>query len=125
MSGCTGMFLVVLAVLIGSVPVMAGVGDPQIMTDHPYFAGELSCSTVQRTAETAYNQYRRRTGLEVTSGQDKALALWFWRCTHYWHTEDAYMDYWGSGFGDGQSPTGGDMFPREYWLALFSRGSSL
>ncbi|HUW83759.1 MAG TPA: hypothetical protein VMZ31_13285 [Phycisphaerae bacterium] len=114
----------VVLLLGGPSIVVAAVGDPQIMTDHPYFAGELSCSTVERTMATAFEQYRRRTGMQVESDQDKALAIWFWRCTHFWHTEDAHLDYWGSGLGE-EGPGGGDMFPREYWLNEFSMGSSL
>ncbi len=121
----TVWLLATVAVMAVCGQAPAGVGDPQIMTDHPYFGGELSCSTMRRTIETAYRQYRHRTGLEVVSDQDKALALWYWRNTHFWHTEDAYLDYWGTGFGDGQAPSGGDMFPREYWLGLFSQGSAL
>ncbi|MFQ6048141.1 MAG: hypothetical protein ACE5K7_02125, partial [Phycisphaerae bacterium] len=107
------------------VQAHAAVGDPQIMTDHPWFPGELSCSTVQRVIQAGYVQYRRVTGRDPVTDQDKALAAWYWRNTHFWHTEDARLDYWGSGFRDGQGPTGGDLFPREFWLGLFSQGSSL
>ena len=35
--------------------VMAGGGDPQIKTNHPWYPGELSCSTFERLFETQKN----------------------------------------------------------------------
>ena len=40
----------------------AGVGDPQVRTDHPWYPGELACSTFERLAETQAALYQRVVG---------------------------------------------------------------
>ena len=97
----------------------AAVGDPQIHTDHPWYPGELACSTFERLRATQAEQYQRATGIEPTSDQDKALAAWFWRNTHYAHGEEGAEDLWGTGF------TKGDLRTREYWTGLFAHGFGL
>src|SRR6188768_1179963 len=59
--------------------VRADIGDPQIRTDHPWYPGELACSTFERLAATQAEQYKRATGIDPQSDQEKALASWFWR----------------------------------------------
>jgi hypothetical protein len=98
---------------------VAAVGDPQIRTDHPWYPGELACSTFERLATTQAEQYRRATGLEVNTDEQKALASWFWRNTHYAHGEEGAEDLWGTGF------TKGDLRTREYWTGLFAHGFGL
>jgi hypothetical protein len=97
----------------------AAVGDPQIRTDHPWYPGELACSTFERLAATQAEQYRRATGREVNTDEQKALASWFWRNTHYAHGEEGTEDLWGTGF------TKGDLRTREYWTGLFAHGFGL
>jgi hypothetical protein len=63
----------------------AGVGDPQIRTDHPWYPGELACSTFERLAATHAEVFERVVGRKPTSDEDRALAAWLWRNTHYWH----------------------------------------
>jgi hypothetical protein len=42
-----------IAILLATVGVAhAGVGDPQIRTDHPWYLGELACSTFERLFAT-------------------------------------------------------------------------
>src|SRR4051795_5985301 len=87
----------------------AGVGDPQLRTDHPWYPGELACSTFERLFATQAEQYERATGLKVNSDEQKALASWFWRNTHYAHGEEGAENIWGNGF------IKGDLRTREYW----------
>ena len=65
------------ALLTGEV--LADVGDPQAKTDHPWYPGELSCSTFERLFATQADVYKRVTGRDVKTDEDKALASWFWR----------------------------------------------
>jgi hypothetical protein len=53
------------------------------------------------------------------SEEQRALAAWFWRNTHYAHGEEGTEDLWGSGF------TKGDLRTREYWTGLFAHGFGL
>lgn len=98
----------------------AGVGDPQIKTDHPFYPGELACSTFERLFATEAEQYRRATGIFPETDQDKALAAWFWRNTHYFHGEEGAENLWGREFLEG-----GDSRTREYWTGLFAHGFGL
>ncbi len=108
-----------LAVILAS-SACGGVGDPQVRTDHPWYPGELACSTFDRLFATQAALYRRVAGVEPRSDQDKALASWFWRNVHYWHGEEGAQDYWGRGFTGG-----GDLRNREYWSGLFGNGFGL
>lgn len=98
----------------------AGVGDPQVKTNHPWYPGELACSTFERLQATQAELYRRVTGIEVKTDHDKALAAWLWRNTHYWHGEQGVEDLWGQGFTRGP-----DTATREYWTGLFAHGFGL
>jgi hypothetical protein len=97
----------------------AGVGDPQVATDDPWYPGELSCSTFERLFATQTAVYKRVTGRDCASDEDKALASWLWRNTHYFHAEEGVEPLWGKGF------EGGDLRSREYWTGLFSHGYGL
>ncbi|MFN3651506.1 MAG: hypothetical protein ACK47B_18175 [Armatimonadota bacterium] len=105
--------------ILAAAPVTAGVGDPQVRTDHPWYPGELACSTFERLFATQAEQYRRVTGIDPKTDEQKALASWFWRNTHYWHGEEGAEDLWGKGF------SGGDLRTREYWTGLFAHGFGL
>src|SRR6476619_147856 len=98
---------------------IAEVGDPQIKTDHPWYPGELACSTFERLFASQADQYRRATSITPTSDHDKALASWYWRNTHYAHGEEGAQDLWGRGL------KGGDLRTREYWTGLFAEGFGL
>ena len=117
----TATVLLFAATLFG-LPVLAhaDVGDPQLATDHPWYPGELACSTFERLFATQAAMYQRVTGREAKSDQDKALAAWLWRNTHYWHGEEGAEDLWGKGFGKG-----GDSRSREYWTGSFAHGFGL
>src|SRR5687768_9818385 len=107
------LFLWPVAAAIG------GVGDPQVRTDHPWYPGELAFSNFKRLFATQHEQFRRAVGVEPMSDEQKALASWFWRNTHYAHGEEGTENLWGTGFIDG------DLRSREYWTGLFAHGFGL
>lgn len=108
-----------VAAMILPVSAFADTGDPQVKTDHPWYPGELSCSTFERLFASQAELYTRVTGRAPVGDEDKALASWFWRNTHYWHGEEGAEDLWGRGF------TQGDLRTREYWTGLFAHGFGL
>ena len=108
-------------ILVGiCVASKAEVGDPQIATDHPFYPGELALSNFERLFATQADQYRRVTGKVPATDEEKALASWFFRNTHYAHGEEGGEDLWGAGFNKG-----GDTRNREYWTGLFAHGFGL
>ena len=109
-----------LILLFLASPVNADVGDPQLMSDHPWYPGELACSTWERLFATQAAAYKRVTGRDCTTDEDKALAAWLWRNAHYWHGEEGAEDLWGQGFGKGM-----DTRSREYWTGMFAHGYGL
>src|SRR5881392_711409 len=114
-------FLLLWTVLAGVAA--ADVGDPQTKTDHPFYPGELSCSTFERLFATQADVYLKITGAKPKSDEEKALASWCWRNLHYWHGEEGTEDLWGKGFHPGEPP--GDYYTRDYWTGLFSHGFGL
>ncbi len=100
--------------------LLADTGDPQIRTDHPWYPGELAISTFDRLFVTQAEAYQRVTGIEVNSDEQKALASWLWRNTHFWHGEAGRRDLWGEGFKSSR-----DTRLREYWNGLFGYGFGL
>lgn len=112
--------LVTLILMLDSGLVIADVGDPQIRTDHPWYPGELTCSTFERLFATQAELYQRVTGRAVTTEEDKVLASWLWRNTHFWHGEEGGHDLWGQGCGRGP-----ESRLREYWTGLFAHGFAL
>jgi len=111
---------VVLLLACAIQPVVAEVGDPQFRTDHPWYPGELAISTFDRLFATQAEVYERVTGRRAETDEDKALASWLWRNTHYWHGEAGRRDLWGEGLGRGK-----DQRLREYWSGLFGFGFGL
>jgi hypothetical protein len=116
----SSLCLCVSVVLFFTAHVHAGVGDPQIRTDHPWYPGELACSTFERLFATQADVYERVVGVRPTSDEQKALAAWLWRNTHYWHGEEGAEDLWGEGFTRGL-----DLRSREYWTGMFAHGFGL
>ena len=110
----------ILALCLLAVPGRADVGDPQVRTDHPWYPGELACSTFPRLFATQAEQYRRATGLAADTDEHKALASWMWRNTHFAHGEEGLEDLWGQGFRRGI-----DRSTRDYWTGLFAHGFAL
>src|SRR5258706_10012054 len=76
------------ALLLFSSICRADVGDPQIKTDHPWYPGELAYSTFEELFATQAKQYQQAVGTTPATEEEKALASWFWRNTHYWHGEE-------------------------------------
>lgn len=94
-----------------------GVGDPQLMTDHPFWQGELSCSTFERLFKTQSELYTRVTGRKTDTDEDKAIASWYWRNIHYFHcTLLPEPDIFKKGAAE---PT------RDYWAGVFSYGHGM
>ena len=58
--------------------------------------------------------------VKPVTDEQKALASWLWRNTHYYHGEDGMEDLWGKGF-----TKGGDVRTRDYWTGLFAHGFGL
>jgi hypothetical protein len=104
--------------LVFGPAALAAVGDPQLKTDHPWYPGELSCSTFPRLFRTQAEVYRRVTGRSVDSDEDKALASWYWRNLHYAHGEEGANDCFARGFDKAE-------WNREYWAGLFAHGFAL
>jgi len=99
------------------------VGDPQIRTDHPWFPGELSCSTFERLFETQAKLYQRETGRDVTTDEDKAIASWYWRNLNYYHAYCPREAFWADKIsGEDESPRDAVL---DYWTGLFGYGFSL
>jgi hypothetical protein len=109
-----------IILLSSAAAVTAGVGDPQVRTDHPWYPGELACSTFERLFATQAALFERVVGVRPETDEQKALASWLWRNTHYWHGEEGAQDLWGHGF-----TAGGDLRTREYWTGLFAHGFGL
>ena len=105
-------------VLACACVAMAGVGDPQVKTDHPWYPGELSCSTFERLFRTQAELYRRVTGRKVATDEDKALASWYWRNLNYFHCTAGKEDLWDKTLEKGEAG-------REYWTGLFGCGYGL
>jgi hypothetical protein len=106
--------------VLAALPTFAASGDPQVKTDHPWYPGELSCSTFERLFKTQAEAYTRATGKSLDTDEDKVLAAWYWRNLHYAHGEEGTSDYWDKGF-----QKGGDSRNREYWTGLFAHGFGL
>jgi hypothetical protein len=105
--------LLSLTVAVGAA--RADTGDPQLKTDHPWYPGELSCSTFDRLFKTQAELYTRVTGRDTGSDEDKALASWYWRNLTYAHAIEGTCNYSGKGFLQSD-------FNREYWRGLFGSG---
>lgn len=108
-----------LLLVLSASSIQAGVGDPQIRTDHPWYPGELACSTFERLFATQADLYQRVAGVKPVTEEQKALAAWLWRNTHYWHGEEGPENLWGKGFKTGELRT------RDYWTGLFAHGFGL
>jgi hypothetical protein len=99
------------------------LGDPQLMSDHPWFPGELSCSTFERLFATQASLYKRTTGLNADTDQDRAIASWYWRNLNYYHNYTPREPYWGN--PDLIETEDNRDVVREYWNGLFSYGFAL
>jgi hypothetical protein len=108
----------IVALLATASVGLAGVGDPQARTDHPWYPGELACSTFERLFKTQADLLECVTGRKVASDEDKALASWYWRNLNYFHCTMGNEDYWGKGPAAGEEG-------REYWSGLFGFGYGL
>ena len=109
-----------LLLLMLAAGVHADVGDPQIRTDHPWYPGELACSTFERLFATQAELYERVVNVKPVTDEQKTLAAWLWRNTHYAHGEEGTEDLWGQGFTKGN-----DLRNREYWTGMYAHGFGL
>ncbi len=113
-------YAVSLLALALSTEAVAGVGDPQVATDHVWYPGELAYSTFERLAETQAALYERVVGERPANDEQRVLAAWLWRNTHYWHGEQGVENLWDKGFNNDT-----DTATREYWTGLFAHGFGL
>jgi hypothetical protein len=113
-----------LPLVLLAAAVRADVGDPQVRTDHPWYPGELAFSTFPRLFATQAEAYERVTGERPRTDEQKALASWLWRSTHYFHCAEANEHHWGPGTEPPQDLHRRE-WPREYWTGLFARGFGL
>jgi hypothetical protein len=108
---------------VAKKPLVPVVGDPQLKTDHPWFPGELSCSTFDRLFKTQSELYERVTGRKTDNDEDKAIASWYWRNLNYFHLYSPDEDYFGQPLTDMRD---GKAEPvHEYWSGLFAYGFGL
>ena len=77
-----------------------------------------SCSTFDRLFATQADLYKRVTGRDVSTDEDKALASWYWRNLHYAHGEEGKNDCFAAGFDKAE-------WNRDYWTGLFAHGFGL
>ena len=82
--GRTARVLAGMLLVSSCATAMAGVGDPQIRTDHPLYPGELAYSTQERFARSIIDSGDWGLGLG-NSERDVALKLWLWKITHTLH----------------------------------------
>ena len=109
----------IIALLCFANALFAGVGDPQLKTDHPWYPGELAMSNFERLFATQAELYERVTGAKPTTDEQKALASWLWRNTHFAHGEEGREMLFPGKF---DSP---DNVTRDYWTGLYSHGFAL
>jgi hypothetical protein len=107
-------------VLLAAAPARADVGGPELRTDHPWYPGELACSTFGALFATQAELYEHVIGVKPRTDEQKVLAAWLWRNTHYCHAEEGVEDLWGKGH-----TKGGDSRTREYWTGMFAHGFGL
>jgi hypothetical protein len=112
--------LTLLALLALTTAAVAGVGDPQTRTDHPFYPGELAFSTFDRMWDWQAKLYERVTDRTVDNEEDKVLASWYFRNIMYHHSTAGRLDVWNKGHAHPK----GEM-PREYWDGLFGYGYGL
>lgn len=111
--------LLIAASITGMNWAIAGVGDPQLGTDHVWYPGELATSTFERLFTAQATAFEHVTGRPPVSDEDFALAAWMWRNTHYAHGEEGKQNLWGGGF------TSGDTTTRDYWTGMYAHGFGL
>ena len=112
-------FQILCLLCLTTTSTHAGVGDPQLRTDHPWYSGELSWSTFPRLQATQAEIFRRTVGHLPGSDEERALAAWMWRNLHYAHGQEGAQDLWGQGFDRG------DTTNREFWTGLSAHGFGL
>jgi hypothetical protein len=106
-----------ILLLLAASPGGANSVDPQLKTDHPFFQGELTCSTFDRLFKAQADMYGRETGRKADNDEDKAIASWYWRNLHFFHCTLAQEpDILGKGKSENV---------RDYWTSLFSYGHAI
>ena len=122
------MYKTVFAMLCVVVCVSGGAlgvaPDPQLMTDHAVYRGELSCSTLDRRVDDAYRVFADRYGHSPATETEKLVALWAWQCEHHMHNCDPYV-YAGPEHPEASKADPGWVETRDHGLGQFSFGFAL
>jgi hypothetical protein len=101
--------------MLVTAAAVARVGDPQIMTDHPVYRGELSCSTLDRNIADAYRVFQERYKHSPASDTEKVIALWIWKSEHYMHACDNRV-YLGSDNPDARAAKDPPWLGKDGWM---------
>lgn len=115
------MYVRVITILAIATSALAGVGDPQLRTDHVWYPGELAFSSFERLQATQAKLFKHVVGRAPKTEEDRVLAAWVWRNTHFWHGEQGVEDLLGTGFRDKEYK----LVTRDYWTGLFAHGFGL
>src|SRR5262249_50446101 len=62
--------LAIVFTLLATASVRADVGDPQVRTDHPWYPGELACSTFEALFTAQAELYQRVVGAGPQTDED-------------------------------------------------------
>ena len=108
------LFAVLLTVLLCG-RAFAVVPDPQIMTDHPVYRGELACSTLDRNIADAYRVFAERYSHAPASDTEKVIALWIWMSEHYMHAGDNKV-YLGTDNPDARAAKDPPWLGKDGWM---------
>ncbi|MFH1709393.1 MAG: hypothetical protein ABIF71_15955 [Planctomycetota bacterium] len=125
MAGTRTNFILCAMLVCIAAGLFAGVGDPQLKTDHTWYKGELSCSDFTRLFATQDALYQSKTGNAVDTDEEKAIVSWYWRNLVFYHTLSPVENYWDLTAAalrveaDGESV---ESVVRDYWTGLFSYG---
>jgi MYXO-CTERM domain-containing protein len=100
----------------------AQVGDPQLLTDHPYYPGEGAMSTPARAVKLAMDTPRGTLG--TGNDRDKLIRLFLWRIEHFAHAISPAVYNMP---GKKPNPSGDDPLMTDYdgMRGLFSYGFGL
>ena len=93
--------LAALAALVLTPAARADVGDPQVRTDHPWYPGELACSTFERLSATEAALYERVVGRQADDRRAEGPGRLAVALHALLPRRGGVEDLWGEGFTKG------------------------